>query len=536
MKFSFEKYRSLAACALSLVTGTAMAQKQERPNFIFFIADDMTIDMFNCLSEGEKANYTPNLDKLANEGTLMVNQYVSATVSTPSRYGCLTGRYASTASNPDFLRQTKNNQGQRAVEWNTHIMPGEDNMASLLKKGGYTTGAVGKNHVFEVAKHKTVPLSADVSDPKVMKQQLDNYRNTIEAYQACGFDYADGIFYENPIFNGPKALAVHNLDWTTEAALKFLDRAKKTPFFLYFATTLPHAPHDAASSWNADRRITPIGILDKAPDVLPDKKTIPERLKSANIPFSNHKANLLWIDDALGALVEKLKANGQYDNTIILFFNDHGQSAKGTVYQGAVSNPSIVWRSKGFDVGKVCNSMVSNIDFLPTILDWAGVDNLPKSISGVSFAPALDGKMAESRVSLYFEIGYSRGVKKGNYKYIALRYPQWVKELTFADRVKILSDYNKKLAARGKAPNNTDPNAPFGHVQIVPGGGDAEFQAIRQYPHYQDADQLYDLSVDPKEQHNLAGNSEYQKVLEDMKNELIKYIQEIPGGFGELKK
>ena len=111
-----------------------------------------------------------------------------------------------------------------------------------------------------------------------------------------------------------------------------------------------------------------------------------------------------------------------------------------------------------------------------------------------------------------------------------------MKELTFSDRVKILSDYNKKLSARGKEPNNTDPNAPFGHVQIVPGGGDAEFQAIRQYPHYQDADQLYYLSVDPKEQHNLAGNPEYKQVLEDMKNELIKYIQEIPGGFGELKK
>lgn len=445
------------------------AQDKKRPNIIFFIADDMTRDMFNFLPESQGKNLTPNLDKLANEGTLMMGQHVSATVCTPSRYNTMSGKYASRATNPHFLEQTENNNGQRVVEWNTHIMPGEANMASLLKEAGYYTGAVGKNHVIEVEDWVDVPLTADASDPKVMKQQRANYDVTVNAYHQCGFDYASGIFYENPDFNGPRALAVHNLDWSTEAALKFLDETDEKPFFLYFATTLPHGPQDAKRAWDADRTITPIGKLDKAPEGMPHQSTIPARLNAANLPMNDRKANLLWMDDAIGALIAKLKEKDLYDNTIIFFFNDHGQFAKGSVYQGATYNPSIVWKKDGFKVGHECNTLVSNVDFTPTILEMAGVNTKKCEFDGQSFASVLEGKKEKARESLYFEIGYSRGVRKGDYKYMVLRYPEWVRNISLDQRQEILDAYNKKLAIRGKKPNNLDPKAPFGHVQIIPG-------------------------------------------------------------------
>jgi len=510
------------------------AQKQ-KPNIIFFIADDMTRDMFNCLPESKGKNLTPNLDKLAAEGTLLMGQHVSATVCTPSRFNVLTGKYASRANNPKVLRQLKKNEGQRIVEWNTHIMHGEANLAALLKDAGYRTGAVGKNHVYEVDGWKEVPLTADANDKKVMKQQLANYKATQKAYLACGYDYAEGLFYENPDFNGPRALAVHNLDWSAEAALNFINKKEKQPFFLYFATTLPHGPLKAERAWNADRTIVPTGSLDKAPDVLPHQSTIPKRLKKSGKQVNDRLANLLWMDDALGALMDGLKANGTYDNTIIFFFNDHGQFAKGTVYQGATSNPSIVWRSKGFKAGHINHTLVSNVDFTPTILDLAAVNFKPDDFDGRSFAKVLNGEEADERASLYFEIGYSRGVRKGNYKYMAVRYPDWVNDLSAEDRVRILADYNKKLSIRGKGPNNSDPNKPFGHVQIVPGGGDAEFPATQRYPFYADADQLYDLNADPNEQKNLYALPEYKAVVADMRAELMKHIQSIPGSFGEFK-
>ncbi|WP_430816502.1 sulfatase family protein [Carboxylicivirga sp. RSCT41] len=527
------KYTSLILLAWLAVL-SVNAQKQQ-PNIIFFIADDMTRDMFNFLPEGKGKNLTPNLDMLANEGVIMMGQHVSATVCTPSRFNVLTGKYASRATNPDFLKQVKKNDNQRVVEWNTHIMPGETNMAGILQKEGYFTGAVGKNHVYEVEGWKKVPLTADTADSKVLKQQRLNYRLTQQAYLKNGYDYAEGLYYENPDFNGPMSLAVHNLDWSAEAAINFIEKTDEKPFFLYFATTLPHGPTAANRSWKADRHIIPTGTLDEAPDVLPHHSTIPKRLKAAGIPINNKTANILWMDDALGALIQSLKEKGKFDNTVIFFFNDHGQYAKGSVYQGATANPSVIWKSGGFKVGHISEKLVSNVDFLPTIIDMVKAKADKKEMDGQSFFKELEGKDSKKHASMYYEIGYARGVRKGKYKYIALRYPRWVKDITNEERAEILDAYNKRLAIRGKEPNNTDPMKPFGHVQIIPGGGDAEFPATKRYPAYAVADQLYDLEADPGEQNNLADADEYKAVLLDMQNELKKHIRNIPGSFGEFK-
>lgn len=516
----------------------AKKNNEGKPNIIFYIADDMTVDMFNCLPQGQGKNksLTPNLDRIATEGVVMLQQHVAATVCTPSRYNVMTGTYASRATNPHFIEQAvKKNNDQRVVEWNTHVLASDANIAKYLKEGGYQTGAVGKNHVIDVEEWKAVKLSENGNDPAVLQKQKRNYDYTIEAYHKAGFDFAGGIFYENPDFNGPKSLAVHNLDWSTQAALDFIGDSKKNPFFLYFATTVPHGPTDANRSWNADRTIYPLGKLEKAPTCLPDKSTIPTRLKEAGIPVNDKKANLLWMDDSLGALFKKLEEEKKLDNTIIFFFNDHGQAAKGTVYQGAVLNPSLVWKKGGFKIGHQCEAPVSNIDFAPTILDFAGVKPQNPKFDGSSFAPILNGEVAPAVKPMYFEIGYSRAIRKGKYKYLALRYPKWVNDITAQGRIDILNEYNEKLLGRGKEPNNTDPTKPFGHTQVIPGGGDAEFPATKKYPHYGDIDQLYDLEADPNEQHNLYNDPNYAKVVADMRAEMTKVVSTLPGGFGEFK-
>lgn len=511
--------------------------QDDRPNIIFFITDDMTRDMFNFLPESKGKNLTPAMDKLSGEGLIMMGQYVSSTVCTPSRFNCLTGMYASKSNSTEVLTAVKKNDGQRIIQWNTNIMPGEQNLAGLLREAGYYTGAVGKNHIYEVPGYVKVKLTDDFNDPEIKKTQISNYHKTKDAYYEAGFDFADGIYYENPDFNGPRELAVHNLDWTTSYALEFLDNAKlkKEPFFLYFATTLPHAPLEPDKSWNADRKITPTGYLDKPKNVLPLQESIPVRLQKSGKESNNKNCNLLMLDDALHALINKLENNGQLKNTIIIFFNDHGQFAKGTIYEGAVYNPSIIWKKGGFPAGSISYAKVSNVDFTPTILELAGVEKDHKEFDGTSFKKVLDGKSAETRESMYFEVGYTRGVRKGDYKYIALRYPEWVDKMDLKERKRILEEYNERLKIREKEPNNTDPAAPFGHVQIIPGGGDAEFPATKRYPFYADRDQMYDLSKDPGEQVNLANDPAYQKVLSEMKHELKQYIRDIPGNFGEFK-
>ncbi|MCK4746360.1 MAG: sulfatase-like hydrolase/transferase, partial [Bacteroidales bacterium] len=386
-------------------------------------------------------NLTPNMDRLAAEGTLMMNQYVVSPVCTPSRYNCLTGNYASRATNREFLRKTEAEEGQTVIQWNSFITSRDSILPHYLRELGYSTGMVGKNHVIEAkGLHNFPDYNADPLDPENRLKVKENYITVQKAILDNGFDFADGLYHNNPRFIGLQDLAVQNLDWTTEAGLKFIDLNLESPFFLYFATTVPHGPTDADHSWNADPRITAKGLLDEAPDVLPARHTLPERLEEAGLGGRNRE-NILWLDDALGALINRLEEHGILDNTVIIFFNDHGQHAKGTLYQGGVYNPSIIWKSGGFACGAVNDAQVTNVDFAPTILEMAGSVKPGRGFDGVSFKGALEGESIQARESLFFELGYARAVIKGKYKYYAIRYPEYAMDWSPDERAAELDRY-----------------------------------------------------------------------------------------------
>ncbi len=505
--------------------------EENPPNIIFFIADDMYPEMFNCLPEGEGKNLTPNLDRLAAEGVVMTSQYVVSPVCTPSRYNCLTGRYASRAKNAEFVNFTKKQKNQTVIHWNTFITNKDKALPHYLKELGYTTGMAGKNHVIEVDSLYFFPdFWADPTDPEINKQVKSNYRKTVDAILNSGFDYAEGIYHNNPNFIGLGKLAVQNTDWIAAAGVEFIDQNKDNPFFLYFATTIPHQPSDPDRSWNADPLITANGYLEKAPDVLPARNTLPERIKDAGLEGQN-KELILWLDDALGALISRLEELGLIDNTIIFFFNDHGQKAKGTLYQDGVLSPSIIWKKGGFTCGNVCNVKVQNIDFAPTILEYAGAGNVDTLFDGKSFKSLLDGKDRQADRPLYFELGYARAVVKGDYKYYAIRYPDFANNMTQQQRAEKLNTYNDGRRFRNMQIVNYDPMAPFSHFSLVPGGEQAENESYGTRPAYFEPDQLYNIREDPGELNNLANVSEYQEKLQELKSELNKYLGGLPGTF-----
>ena len=507
-------------------------KNSERPNIVFLIMDDMTKDLFNCLPEGKGKNYTPNIDLLANEGTILMNQHCASPVCTPSRFTCLTGNYASRSSHKAFLRDTKK-FGQSVVEFNTFIKEDDQTVAKYLLNSGYRTGFVGKSHVVEDDKWVLLPYNSDINDAKV-KGVLENNKKIVqEKMKSIGFEYAENIYYNNPEFCGPKDLSIHNMDWITEAAGNFLDNKDTRPFFLYFATTLPHYPSEPDRAWNADRHFTSNGLIENVPSVQPSKETFVKRLVDAGFEPNDRNCNLLWLDDAVGVVLKKLKDSGKLDNTIIFFFNDNGQGAKGTLYQGGIHNPSIVWKKGGFKSGRISNAKVSNTDFAPTILELAGVKYSSNAFDGKSFLPILNGNKSEIHESMYFEMGFTRAVIKGNYKYLALRYPDYAMKWSSDEKLKMLKDINEKRRSRNQPIANPeeDPTKPFSHITLLPGGNYAEFESTGKFPGYYDKDQLYDLSKDPGELNNLAGDQKYKNVIEDMKAELKKYINNLPGGF-----
>jgi arylsulfatase A-like enzyme len=515
----------------SLSIFACQGNDHKKPNIIFFIADDMVPEMFNCLPQGNGQNLSPNLDRLATEGVLMENQYVVSPVCTPSRYNCLTGNFASRATNAAFLKNMEKEEGQTVIQWNTFITENDKILPQYLKELGYRTGMVGKNHVIEVNGLESFPdFNASAHNPDVKEKLEKNYEKVRQAILKKGFDYVEGIYNNNPDFIGVRELAVQNMDWIAEAGLNFIDISKDQPFFLYFATTIPHGPSNKERSWMANPLATAKGYLEVPPNVLPSRETLSERTRQAGITGLG-KENVLWLDDALGALVSKLEEHNILENTIIFFFNDHGQHAKGTLYQGGVHNPSIVWRHGGFSCGNRNKARITNVDFAPTILDMAGYKLEDKKMDGISFKPVLDGKAYHSRESLYFELGYARAVIKGKYKYYALRYPGYASNRTSEERKAALNAYNKTREFRSLRIVNLDPEKPYSHLEVVPGGGEAEHASYGKLPGYFDFDQLYNLEEDPGELRNLANVPGYKDILLEMKKELQKYLDDLPGIF-----
>ena len=519
----------LVAIIFALPSATRAA---DQPNILFIITDDMYPWQMNFMPEGAGKNYTPNLDRLADEGVVMRNQYVSSTVCTPSRYSVMTGRYASRSQDPKFVAEL-DRLGQTHVQWNTFVNTAkEKTVANRLREAGYRTGFVGKDHAVLTPGHKPLGLGSDVSDPAVRKTMRENAQASRAALQAAGFEYVSRVYHNNPDFNGSRILAVHNQDWITEGALEFLEQGDDRPFFLYFATTIPHGPTKPERAWKADRRATPEGWLDYTPEVQPDADSIARRARKNGV---EGRETIIWIDDAIGALLSQLDAIGELDNTVIFFFNDHGQKAKGSVYEGGAHNPSVVWRKGGWPVGEESEALVSNIDFAPTMLDLAGA---PRSadVDGASFLPILLGREAKIRDSLFFEMGFTRGVLKDDYKYIALRFPPPVANLTREERQANLDHMNDNLRERGRPVHTDDPMAPFGHLRPVPGGHDAEQGAVKAYPHYYAADQFYYLPDDPNEQENLWGQPGYAERQELMQDLMHSYLVTLPGDFPLLPK
>lgn len=538
------KGASIAFAALFATFLSAATQ----PNIIFFITDDMDMDLYTFTEAGEGNNLTPNLARLADEGTIFHNQYIPTTICSPSRYSSLTGLYghaSQTCQNDRISRAI----GFPFVTYNAVMNKDAGNIARTLQSAGYTTGMVGKAHFVRHRFTDKIELAgdSDPSDPAVKQALLKNYQLEVEVLKDVGFDAVNSLYYHGDVRQHQvEALRSHNMDWVAKGALDFLDQVGKSkkPFYLYVAPTLPHEPHAGSRSWNADARITPMGMLDEPVRVLPDRAEIPERLAAAGIPLvtertitgngicplcahgmlcEDRRAMMVSVDDTLGAMLEKLEANGQLDNTIIFFFNDHGQAGKSTIYESGAVSPSVIWRSHGFPIGAETEAFVSNIDFAPTIADLAGVE-LPYEVDGVSLLRLLEGETESVRDSVYMELGFSRGVRKGNWKYLALRYSQSAVDLGICDLTE------DGIRSR------------FGHMGRLEGDSPAEryYDMIkrveRAYPHYYDEDQLYHLEADPTEQNNLAEDPRFEEVLADMKTELTKHLSKAPGTFGEFTR
>ena len=281
-------------------------------------------------------------------------------------------------------------------------------------------------------------------------------------------------------------------------------------------------------------------MLETAPDVLPSKDAIWKRLKEAGyVPGDRHwqvAGDNLWTDDLLGAILDELERTGKLANTIVIFFNDHGvESGKTTIYQGGMRSLAVVDGPAAYvQSGKTTDSLASSVDFGATILGWAGAGAEAAELDGVDLAPLLTGASPTVRDSVYGEIGFSRGVRVGDWKYIALREPDFLKNMPLEVRQARIDQANKRIKGENRKPFPNKPTDPFAHIGYLPGGWDNTWSAMKEHPAYFDVDQLYNLAADPDELNNLAADPSHADKLAELQAILATYLRDLPGRFGEF--
>ncbi len=220
---------------------------------------------------------------------------------------------------------------------------------------------------------------------------------------------------------------------------------------------------------------------------------------------------MTWLDDGIGAIIQKLDELNLRENTLIILASDNDSPGKMTCNNGPI--PFIANWKDHIRGGQVCDELVSNVDVVPSVLEACGIENVNTKIDGISLMPLLGDSVIDWRKSLYLEVTYTRGVVTKDYKYIATRFPKEIQEQ--------VNDSNRnEFTQEG--------------TRIKP-GNPVRYNSAKRYPGYFDADQLYDLQHDSLEQNNLANDKDYREILDGMQQELKSHCEDLPFEFGEFK-
>jgi arylsulfatase A-like enzyme len=379
-----------AILGLALIFGLSSARAQgadaKRPNVLLILADDLGYGELAC--QGNPQVPTPNIDSIANNGVRCTNGYVSGPYCSPTRAGLLTGRYQQRFGH-EF------NPGPAGNEEKGFGLPlQETTLAERLKAAGYATGMFGKWHLG-------------------YRPELQPTRRGFDEF--FGFlggahSYVDAkAAPANPILRG--TTPVEAIEYTTDAfgraAVSFIERHQKEPWFVYLPFNAVHAPLQALDKY-----------LERFKSIEDEKRRTFAAMLSA-------------LDDNVGLVLSKVRSLGLEDDTLILFVSDNGGPTRNTtsgngplngfkaqVWEGGIRVPFLVqWKGR-IPSGRVLNQLVIQLDIHPTVLAAVG-QSVPKDVTldGVNLLPYLTADRTDGpHEALFWRFGAQRAVRKADWK------------------------------------------------------------------------------------------------------------------------
>jgi arylsulfatase A-like enzyme len=370
--------------------------KDNRPNIIYIMADDMGYADLSCY--GRKEYQTPNLDKLASQGVKFMNAYAAAPVCTPTRVAFMTGRYPARTEigllEPWIPEKQDTTIGLAAAQ---------TSLPALVKNAGYETALIGKWHLGVLPQFS--PLQNGFDYFYGIKVGAADYIS----HKADGGRYD---LYDNDTLVYPTG---YMTELISGKAMQFLKREHTKPFFLSLQFTAPHWP------WQ--------GPEDKA---LPD--TIPMNAISMSVSGTPaiYQAMMKNLDDEIGKIMQVLDETGLTKNTIVLFTSDNGgekfsdmgiyKGRKMDLWEGGIREPAFIrWPGK-IKESSLSNQVVTTMDWTATILSLAGTRPMQEfPLDGIDIIPIVTGKEKEKERELYwrtFQRKQQKAMRDGKWKYL----------------------------------------------------------------------------------------------------------------------
>ncbi|MEX2579996.1 MAG: sulfatase-like hydrolase/transferase [Verrucomicrobiales bacterium] len=414
----------------TLALFSVVASAADKPNILLIVSDDQGYNDLGLLGNGI---ITPNLDRLAAEGTRLTNFYVAWPACTPSRSALLTGRYPQRNGVYDMIRN-------EAPDYGYEYGP-EEYDATFERIGGMDL------------KEKTMPQLLPENyrsgiygkwDLGTLKRFLPTSRGFDDFY---GFVNTGVDYYTHERYGVPSMY--RNLEPTTEdkgtyctylferEAVRFLeDHSGEDPFFLYVPFNAPHN----SSSLDPEIRTT-VQAPDKYKEMYPPVES--ETREVAKYRYGgkatvttpearqrDYRAAVTAMDDAIGTMLDLLDEKGIADNTIVVFFSDNGGSGgadnsplrgrKGQTWEGGVRVPCLVrWPAGGVPAGKVDDAFLTSLELVPSFAAATGHD-LPEDIvfDGHDWWPTLRGERDSPRETMFWKRRDLKAARVGNWKWV----------------------------------------------------------------------------------------------------------------------
>ena len=417
---------SLAVLALLSCQNQQNEAKQQKPNILFILADDLGAHDLSVT--GSNLYETPNIDCIAHEGMVFTEGYAACQVCSPSRASIMTGKFPARHGITDWIGAPAGENWRKQNRYNQLLPP--DYVRNLpkeyitlpeaMKEAGYKTFFAGKWH-----------LGSEGSWPT--DHGFDINRGGWDAGSPQGGYFAP---WNNPnLQSGPDG---QNLSMRlAKETTKFLKENKDTTFFAYLAFYAVHGPiQTTQSKWEKYRnKAQKAGIAEtgyKMGHFLPIRQVQDNPVYAGLVEA---------MDDAVGVVLNTLDSLGLAENTIVIFTSDNGgvaagdnystsnkplRAGKGYQFEGGIREPYFI-KFPGMDIaGKTCSTPVTGTDFYPTLLELTGADLKPEQHNdGVSIVPLLKGDSIKERPLIWHYPHYgnqggepSSIIRKGKWKLI----------------------------------------------------------------------------------------------------------------------